>query len=232
MIDHAQYEALAACLAAKTAPDRYGAYLVSNLYYDTDQFDLIRASLEKPLYKEKLRLRCYGKADKDTPVFLELKKKYQGVVYKRRIKLAYKETKHIAARGIPQRSDSLQVSREIAYFLTQYPVTEKVFLCYDRLALTGVEDKGLRLTFDTNIRFRQTELGLENAPWGTNILEPGKVLMEIKTPGAIPLWLSRTLSASGIFPVSFSKYGTCYSEFMRQDSGQEPRRERQVMASA
>jgi hypothetical protein len=217
--DRAQYEALAECLAGRVKADGYGAYTVSNLYYDTDDFDLIRASIEKPLYKEKLRLRCYGTAEADTPVFLELKKKYKGVVYKRRAKLAYRDAEEMPARGAPPAGDDRQVLREIAYFSLLYPISAKLLLCYDRTALCAADaDAGdLRITFDTNIRFRRDDLRLDGDLRGAPVLAGDRILMEVKTSGAIPLWLCQSLSALGIFPVSFSKYGTCYREFIAKE---------------
>jgi hypothetical protein len=219
MLDRAQYESLTECFAGRMEADGYGAYTVSNLYYDTDNFDLIRASMEKPLYKEKLRLRCYGTADADTPVFLELKKKYKGVVYKRRAKLAYHEAKDMLERGAPSAGDNRQVLREIAFFLMLYPVSAKLLLCYDRTALrqAGADAGDLRITFDTDIRFRREDPRLDGDLHGAPVLERDKVLMEVKTSGAIPLWLCQSFSDLGIFPTSFSKYGTCYREYIAKE---------------
>jgi len=208
-----QYEALQAVLEGKMNPDAYGRYTICNLYYDTDRFDLIRASIEKPVYKEKLRMRCYGIPSDENPVFLEMKKKYDGVVYKRRITLPYADAKRFIKTGVCETGDS-QIMDELRYFMRTYPVEEKAFICYDRLALTGIENPELRVTFDSNIRFRQTELGLDRGTFGTDILDFGERLMEIKAPGALPVWLGRALSELQIFPTSFSKYGTCYSRYL------------------
>jgi hypothetical protein len=211
-LNAAQYGALAASLAGRMTRDAYGAYTVSNLYYDTDGFDLIRASVEKPLYKEKLRLRCYERPRDDTPVFLELKKKYDGVVCKRRIRLPY-----AAAKVFPRDADAAlgsgsQIAREIEHFLSLYPVSAKLFLAYDRVALKGTgEDGDLRVTFDADMRFRLTDLRLDGGAWGCAMAED-LILMEVKSPRNIPIWLCRALSGAGIFPVSFSKYGFCYTE--------------------
>lgn len=213
MLTRAQCTALMKVLKSRLQPDQYGSYSISNLYYDTDNFDLIRMSIEKPIYKEKLRMRSYGAPKLGNPVFLELKKKYDGVVYKRRAKLSYQDARSLIANGICE-SQSTQIIDEIRYFLQMYPVKPKVLLAYERAALAGIEDDGLRVTFDTGIRFRQTELNLDKGNWGTDLLGPDEVLMEIKVPGAFPLWLSRTLSALEIFPAPFSKYGTCYTRYL------------------
>lgn len=210
IITNSQYDALMERLAGRMKPDRYGSYTIYNIYYDTDRFDLIRASIEKPVYKEKLRLRSYGNPGDKTPVFLELKKKYKGVVHKRRAILPYEDARAFVVNGGLE-DNSSQILKEIRHFLELYSVSEKVLICYDRAAMAGIENTGLRVTFDSNILFRQTELKLNGGAWGTSILEPGKILMEIKITGAFPMWMSRALSELGIFPASFSKYGTCYT---------------------
>lgn len=217
MLTLAQYDALRRCLDRKMKPDQYEKYTICNLYYDTDEYDLIRMSLGKPAYKEKLRMRSYGTVGEGNPVFLELKKKYNGVVYKRRVCLPYMEAQQFLKTGQSKEGNS-QILREILYFTSLYPVKEKVFLCYDRMALSGIEDPELRITFDSNIRFQENELRLDREPYGISILDAGKLLMEIKVPGAFPLWLSRALSQLQIFPTSFSKYGTCYSQFICNSS--------------
>ena len=199
-------------LTTNLVPDEYGAYALSNIYYDTSSFELIRSSLEKPVYKEKLRLRSYGTPDKGDIVFIELKKKFDGIVYKRRLPLSYHEDAEVL-RGDLLRSEE-QVAREIGFFLSQYEVSAKAFICYDRIAFKEVNHPDVRITFDSNIRFRQTDLSLAAGAWGETLLSPDQVLMEIKIPGAFPLYLSRILSDMGIHSVSFSKYGNCFQQFV------------------
>ena len=215
LITNTQREALISALADYIVPDEYGAYTISNIYYDTDSYELIRASIEKPVYKEKLRLRSYGTPKEDDMVFLELKKKYKGIVYKRRLTLPY----HQAVRLLQKTdvTDGSQILSEIEYFLSQYPVSEKAFICYDRVAYTGVENHDLRITFDTNIRFRQIALQLDEGTWGDTLLSQDQVIMEIKIPGVFPIWLSSLLSTLEVFPISFSKYGSCYKEFIANE---------------
>ncbi len=211
-------------------PDRYAAYTICNLYYDTDRYDLIRTSLDKPLYKEKLRMRSYGRAEADSPVYLELKKKLLGVVYKRRAVLPYAQARAVAAGADVQGTDpeTVQTLREIACFLSRYPVEEKAYISYDRTAYAGVEDPQLRVTFDRNIRFRQRQLGLESGMWGAPVLPPGRILMEIKVAAAFPVWLSHALSELALYPVSFSKYGACYQNYILKTN----QKERSVATSA
>jgi len=194
-------------------PDEYGSYPISNLYYDTDSFEIIRSSIEKPAYKEKLRMRCYGQATETSTVFLELKKKYDGVVYKRRTSLPYNQAIAFAQSGICPDEDD-QIQREIARTLAQNSLSPRVYIYYEREAYAGKEDPGLRITFDSNIKFRQHNLTLAAPPDGTEILSDGQALMEVKAPSAFPLWLCQILSESRVYPTSFSKYGTCYKNFI------------------
>lgn len=197
-------EGMADCLS----PDKWGRSTVSSLYYDTPSFALIRRSIEKPVYKEKLRLRSYGTASDDSTVFLEIKKKYKSVVYKRRISLTCSEAEKYMASGAPF-EPSTQISREIDYFKQFYaPLVPSVYISGEREAYYGEGD--LRITFDRNILCRNTELTLTTPPSGMEILPRGKILMEIKTGTAIPLRLTALLTELGIYRQSFSKYGTFY----------------------
>ena len=191
--------------------DAYARYTICNIYYDTDDYKLIRASIEKPIYKEKLRVRSYGVPDKDSKVFVELKKKYEGVVYKRRLFTAPALVPAVL-QGMHSGAENRQVCNEIAYFQHFHGVKPKVFIAYDRQAFHGNENSALRITFDTALRYRTDHLDLREGDYGKPILDSDNILMEIKIPGACPQWLSEILAEYKIFPRSFSKYGTCYRE--------------------
>ena len=192
--------------------DAYGAYTICNIYYDTPDWRLIRTSLEKPVYKEKLRVRSYGVPGEDGRVFVELKKKYDSVVYKRRVTTEYSNVEPLLTGSVPA-ADFGQIGREIGYFQSFYHTVPKVFIGYDRLAFAGIDDPQLRITFDTNLRWRDTDVNLRLGDHGAPIALPcGDVLMEVKIPGACPLWLCHLLSDVGAFPASFSKYGACYRD--------------------
>lgn len=206
-----QAQALQKRLEGRMREDCYGPSVIRNVYYDTEDYALIRHSLQKPAYKEKLRLRCYGAPGREDPVFLELKKKYHGVVYKRRVALRLEEAEAFLRKGA-RPSMQNQVLEEISWFLARVQPLPSVFLAYDRMALCGVEEPALRLTFDENIRWRREALSLERGDWGERLLAPGQILMEAKLPGAMPVWLSHMLSELSIFPISFSKYGECYRQ--------------------
>lgn len=189
--------------------DEFGRYTICNIYYDTDDFRLIRASLEKPVYKEKLRMRSYGVPGSRDEVFVELKKKFDSIVYKRRTVMeAADAVSYLHSGAVPKRED--QICHEIDWFMRTYRPKPKVFIAYDRTAFAGIEAPELRLTFDTNLRWRTRDLDLRAGDDGELLLPSDQILMEIKIPGTTPVWLAHLLSGIDAFPTSFSKYGTCY----------------------
>lgn len=197
-------------------PDPYGESTICNVYYDTPDYRLVRESLEKPVYKEKLRMRSYGPVRPEEPVFLELKKKYDGVVYKRRIALTEREAVAYMTGREPLRQDS-QIGREIEYCKRFYrSLRPAVYLCYDRCAFFSTEDPELRATFDKNIYWRTTDMRLTAAPGGEPLLLPRQSLLEVKTAGALPLWLVEVLDRAEIRQASFSKYGEAYKTIFQR----------------
>jgi len=215
LITQAQCAALSEVFSREMALDRFDDYLVQNLYYDTEHWDIIRRSMEKPLYKEKLRLRCYGEPSRGTKFFLELKKKHQGIVHKRRIAFSGDRFSDRGIRGLVEQEIS-QISRELGYYLQSNPIVEKMYISHKRRAFSGVADKELRVTLDTDVRYRLHDLNFRRPDQGTLILPPEMTLMEIKVPGGMPLWLARALSANQVYPTSFSKFGTCYMDYMQK----------------
>lgn len=210
LLDEEQYRALRQILEPYMVPDEYGRSTICNIYFDTPDRYLIRTSLEKPIYKEKLRLRTYGIPRDDSIAFVELKKKYKGVVYKRRVTMAYRDAYDWLCRGKPPKKDG-QIIREIAWFLHFYEnLQPAAALCYDRLALYGREDHALRITFDAGIRWRSAPYDLREGDSGAPLLGGNQHLMEIKTGGGMPIWLSDALCDLKIYPTSYSKYGTAY----------------------
>ncbi|MCI9078526.1 MAG: polyphosphate polymerase domain-containing protein [Lachnospiraceae bacterium] len=199
--------------------DQYGHSTIRNIYYDTDTFRLIRRSLEKPVYKEKLRVRSYVKANSKSDVFVELKKKYKSVVYKRRIALPEQQAACWLGGQKPCPLEN-QISREIDYFFAFYETLHPaVFLSYGREAFYSLEGGDFRITFDENILYRENDLSLESEVYGTPILDKNQILMELKTSGGIPLWMSHFLNQQNIRKTSFSKYGTAYQMMQSQFLG-------------
>lgn len=203
--------------------DEYGRTTIRNLYFDTDDYLLIRRSIEKPEYKEKLRIRSYSKADSDSSVFVELKKKYKHVVYKRRIVLPEKEAMEWLNRE-NHCEKKTQISEEINYFLDYYKTLHPTaFLSYEREAYYAKDSSDFRVTFDDNVLFRQEDLSLGAEVYGTSLLPEDMVLMELKCSGGIPLWMTKVLSEEKIYKTSFSKYGAGYRTIIFPKLQQENR---------
>jgi len=224
LLTELQYRTVRAEVEKRLAPDRFGSTTIQSLYYDTPDFRLVRESIEKPVYKEKLRLRCYGLNDCDKDVFLEMKRKYDGVVYKRRI--ACKET------SVPElfagKSDPSQIGRELDYFISFYrQLDPKVMILYERSAFFD-EAGDLRVTFDSGIRYRAADLSFGAPLKGDTLLPPGTVLMELKSGTGFPLWLAHLLGQERIIKSSFSKYGEAYRRIFANGNDIEKRTEGNV----
>ena len=221
LLEEAQYEKLMERLSDIAKIDEYGETSILNIYFDTPNFELIRRSIEKPIYKEKLRLRSYGIPNDDTRSFIEIKKKYDKVVYKRRIGMPYKKSLDYLVGGNEPEEKS-QISNEIDYFLKFYKgIKPAMAISYDRIAMKGIYDEELRITFDRNIRWRVDNLDLKMGNVGNEILKPGQRLMELKIAGAMPLEIAHIFSELGIVRISFSKYGRGYLDYQKRIMEQE-----------
>jgi hypothetical protein len=204
-----QTDFFCARLKGHMEPDAYGLTTIQSLYYDTPDRRLVRTSIEKPEFKEKIRLRAYGHATNETPVFLELKRKAFGIVYKRRVQATVPEVTQFFA-GEPVLGEDGQIDREITYFRDYYRTLEPAcMILYDRTAYYE-PDGDLRLTIDRNPRYRLDALSFDHAPVGIPLLAPGDTILEIKVQDTIPLWLVRILSEGKIRRGSLSKYGEAY----------------------
>lgn len=197
-------------LKEKMTLDRYSPETICNIYFDTQDCELIQHSLEKPVYKEKVRLRSYNTPDLDSKVFLEIKKKFKGIVSKRRISVPLKYVyKYLnCEREIAQDG---QISKELDYCFKKYDLHPTVYIAYDRDAYFGNDDGNFRVTFDYNIRGRDSNLNIEKGSYGSQILDGDKYVMEVKALDAFPLWFVRILTDLKIYPQSFSKYGEIYN---------------------
>ena len=239
MITREQKDRILRAMEPYMVQDKFGRSTIRNIYFDTDDFILARHSIAKPDFKEKLRIRSYAAASPDSTVFVELKRKFDHVVYKRRVALpenfAMKWTQGFAGRlsselaAIPP-----QMTSEFNYFLNYYgTLRPAVFLSYDRLAYRMRDiSSDFRVTFDENILFRDYDMSLGSDIYGTPLLDEGKVLMEIKCSGGIPLWMTQVLSEKHIYKTSFSKYGTAYSRYIQPEMQREAVALRQIAAAA
>ncbi len=197
--------------------DKYGKSTICNIYFDTPDKRLIRRSIEKPVYKEKLRIRSYGITSHDSIIFVELKKKYNDIVYKRRVCMSVVTAeKYLHDKILPEKPG--QIINEIDYFMFFYPKIEPaIYIAYERAAFIATDDSDFRITFDENILWRDMDLSLTSGIYGQSLLDGENILMEIKTAFALPLWLTHTLTENRIITTPFSKYGNAYQTMANSD---------------
>ena len=209
ILNGAQVALLKERLKGHMVRDKYGVTSILSLYYDTKDYRLIRTSIEKPPFKEKIRLRSYGLATEDSPVFLELKRKYDGIVYKRRVQSTIPMVQRFFSGEGNITADG-QIAKEITYFRDFYgTLSPACLIIYDREAYYE-PDGDLRLTIDGNPRYRMDELNLTSSTEGTSLLEEGGAILEIKVQEAMPLWLTEILDEGHMYRGSFSKVGEAY----------------------
>jgi hypothetical protein len=239
LLDPAAYQRLMQALAPHLVPDAYPKSDIKNVYYDTPSFELIRHSIAKPVFKEKLRLRSYGEPSASNPAFIELKRKCKGVVYKRRVAMPVLEAEAFLAAAAEKNRELAasiaagatgtsgaaaadaaanaalgQTEREIFYMASRYDVAPRVALNYRREAFAGAHDASLRITFDRDLAYQTAEPTLRATTWGAPAFVEPRIIMEIKCTQALPLWLARLLSTQAVFPRSFSKYGFVYKTWL------------------
>ena len=213
LLDERQRQSLMDRMDGRMKIDGFGHTVIRNIYYDTDSYRLIRCSLDKPAYKEKLRVRSYRRVTADDDVFVEIKKKYESVVYKRRIALPEKKASEWLAGGeIP--GDS-QIEKEIDYFRDFYEgLKPRVFLSYEREAFYPLDGSDTRITLDSDILARRSGLSLREGIYGVPVIESGTSILEVKVSAAMPMWLIAFLREEGIQKASISKYGRYYEEYI------------------
>lgn len=217
LLDEEQYGKIRQAVSEFMTEDEFGLHTIMNIYLDNRNNDLIRSSLGKPIYKEKVRLRCYGtKAEDDSEAFLEIKKKYRGLTYKRRFEGRYKELHDYITDGIKPETRG-QVFEELDYLIGRMSLKPKIVICYNREAFYGNDDNEFRVTFDGDIRYRRTDLDLRSGDGGAYLMTQPFRVMEVKSVGAIPMQLVRVLSETKVYHGSFSKYGSIYSSEVRQN---------------
>lgn len=217
LLSREKYQLLLPEIEKYARVDAYGKSRINNIYFDTLNYRLIRTSLDKPIYKEKLRLRTYGDTTCTTPAYIEIKKKYRGIVYKRRVGMDYERAmEYLLHQRELSEGERSQVTGEIDEFMSYYEgLKPAMIIGYDRVAMAGTIDPDFRVTFDTNITWRTSDLNLTSGSDGDQIIGEDQYLMEIKVRDAYPLELSRRMSELEIFPVSFSKYGKAYIDMLQ-----------------
>ena len=214
LLNKKQKEKLLSMIKEHIKEDKFFKSEMYNIYFDNINNDLIINSIDKPLFKEKVRLRSYGIPKLDDYVFLEIKTKYKGVVGKRRIKVILKEFYEYLNTG--KYNNNSQIMKEIDYIFKYYDLKPYIFISYDRLSYRGRDEEDLRITFDSNLRSRLGNLCLEIGNSGSKQYYNDINIMEIKTLNSMPMWLVSALSELKIFPTSFSKVGKIYEKIKKE----------------
>lgn len=217
LLTEKEYDQLLDRIYSYIEKDKYFESKISTIYFDTDNYDLIRKSVDKPLYKEKVRLRSYGIPKENDNVFFEIKKKYKGMCNKRRIIVKYIDIKNYLNNNIVPICNT-QIIKEIDYCMKFYKLKPVLYLAYDRNSYYEKNNKNFRLTFDINLRFKTKNLFLDDNSKCQNYFDEKIYIMEIKTLDSIPLWFVKVLSDLKIYPTSFSKYGSIYLKHIIKES--------------
>ena len=214
IVSEHQYKKIKEKMEGFMKEDEYGKSTICNIYFDTNQYDLISHSITKPYFKEKVRLRSYNIPNEDSKVYLEIKRKYDGVVGKRRIEMKLSDFKAYLEDKDSLDSKNRQIKNELDYYFNMYNLKPAMYISYEREAYYQKDNSDFRLTFDSKILARNEDLNLENGSYGKDILGKEKYIMEVKTLGAIPMWFVEILDECKVIPGSFSKYGEAYTKFI------------------
>lgn len=218
-LSYGKYNRLIKELDLHMTRDEYGLHTINSLYYDTVNYDLISLARRKPNYREKLRIRCYGTDYVNAPYFLEIKKKVNKVIYKRRVDMNFYQVNDFINHGLLPINNSF--SDELTLMEVKRILDNNVFpsvmVIYDRIALFDNLDPNFRVTFDFNMRWRKDRLNFLHDDSGSIIAPEVDVIMEVKILKSYPLWFSQLLSELKIFPQSFSKFGEVYKRYILKE---------------
>ena len=209
-----QYEEIKRTIQDYMIEDEHGKSTVCNIYFDSSFYELISHSITKPFFKEKIRLRSYNIPDATTPVFLEIKRKCDDIVSKRRIQMSFENFENYMRNRNSIDIQNLQIKAELDYYFDRYNLRPTMYISYEREAFYQKDNMDFRITFDSSVIAREYDLNIASQNYGASILERDKYIMEVKTLGAMPLWLVKKLSQLQIMPCGFSKYGEAYTQLI------------------
>ena len=221
ILDKAQYEKILPELKKYMDEDKHGESTICNVYFDNESYDLIRHSITKPYYKEKVRVRSYNTPTLDSKVYLEIKRKVNKVVGKRRIEMKLNDFYNYLNDKDSLEKVNPQIKKELDYTFKYWDLKPKMYISYERVALYEKNNNDFRATFDKNILARRDNLNLEKGSYGTDILGKGLYVLEIKTLGTIPLWFAKLINELEIKPGNFSKYGEAYEQLVMNKNVKE-----------
>ena len=201
--------------------DENGYYTISSIYLDNDTWQCFYETINRDKYRQKVRLRVYGSVDNNSICFFELKAKFKGLVGKRRVKMRLGDAmtfiKECNAGHDPDintfECSNRQILKELKHIILTKSLKPTVVVSYERLALFSKDDPDLRITFDVNIRTRDTELDLTKGTGGDYVTSEDTAILEVKTSKNIPYWLVGILKKYNYKDQTFSKYCSHFSKY-------------------
>ena len=209
LLDQTQYQHFLEQTSPFLKRAEYFESVIQSVYYDTQTDALIRRSIERPLYKEKLRVRKYLGTENDPLVYIELKKKFEGIGYKRRALADWNELNEKGLSGCSYSCE--QIGKEIRQFAKVYPdLHPRMRIKTTRHSYVDKEDPDIRITFDFNVTYSDEDLNILEFNEGKELLPDGTVILEVKVPENLPLRYTKILTGEKIYRRPFSKYGTAY----------------------
>ena len=222
LITSEQYNALMEALGDKLVKDEYFYNDIYNLYLDAPDHRLIIQSIEKPMYKEKFRVRSYGLAEnEDSKVYLEIKKKFGGTSHKRRISMTLGEFyKYMEKGNRPKNANPITLA-ELDYDFEKYNLQPSILINYERYSYYFRGNKDLRVTFDHNVKYRVKKPDLTNGDDMHHIIDKDMYIMEIKSLDSLPIKLSQLLAKLKIYPRGFSKPKNAYLKSLERAKQKE-----------
>lgn len=218
IIDEKTVGELRKCLLANNMRKQiHDSDLVVSAYCDTDDFASIRKCIDDPKHKEKIRIRSYGPIGDDDLAYLEIKRKENGLLTKRRVKVRYGDIP-----GILSGSQKMQgeFGDELDDFLSRYPNSEpRIRISYERESYKAEDESSdLRVTLDHDIRYKVGKGIRLDGSDGTCLMSPRRYIIEIKTLGETPKWLDMFFKSRSLKPRSYSKYAKAYTKAVRNNS--------------
>lgn len=213
IVDKAVFAQLETELKTYMVADEYANSTITNIYFDNEQFEMIQDAIDKKYGREKVRMRVYdAQPSKNSQAFLEIKKKENKIGFKYRLTSTPLAVMEYVEKGLAdQTMADEKVMSELATLKKRYgSIKPKMYIYYDRVSFKGKEDQKVRVTVDQNLLYRADHIDVERGRFGKALLDPDKVILEIKVAEEQPTWLVDLLEKYQIQKQSFSKYGNAY----------------------
>jgi VTC domain len=202
-------------LEGRLEPDRFatnGKYVLTSLYYDSPDLVCFWAKVDGESRRRKVRIRVYESREPlnlESPVYVEIKQRVNRTTQKRRLKATYGEALQLCSGVRLDRDDvrDQRVADEVFDLAHRFDLRPTAITSYQREAWEGGwMDRGVRVTFDTDLRSRTSQLDLSSRTAGTTLMPPGLAIVEIKVNERVPGWLVRTVAMHDMRVETISKY--------------------------